>query len=165
MPSCPTAPQLKADELSALDGLTHGVPSLAVVDTASFEVVYRYRAPGEGFFAGIVALRDPLNPANVLVLASGGPHSSSTRSISMERVFDLGDAGTRSQSPRATRFRAIFGRAFRPRSRSHPTVRARTSSITSAATSSRWDPAYAHDQRRGHPDRILSFAAAARARS
>lgn len=76
----------QGDEVSALDGITRGGSSLAVVDTASLEVVDRYRAPGESFFAGIVALRDPLNAANVLVLASGGPQNA-------VYAFDLDGSG------------------------------------------------------------------------
>ena len=58
---------------SALDPATSGGYSLAVVDTRRMVVVSRYRAANEAFFAGVVALRDPLDPSNTLVLASGGP--------------------------------------------------------------------------------------------
>jgi DNA-binding beta-propeller fold protein YncE len=58
--------------LSALDPLTSGGYSLAVVDTATLAVVDRYRPRGQTFFAGLLAVRDPLDPANTLVLASGG---------------------------------------------------------------------------------------------
>ncbi len=48
-------------------------PSLAIVDTTSFTVVSRFRPPaGETYFGGIVAVRDPLAPAQTLVLAAGG---------------------------------------------------------------------------------------------
>src|SRR5579884_1486759 len=55
-----------------LDPETTGGPSLAVVDTASMTVVDRYRAPGERFWVGLLAVADPANPAQTLVLASGG---------------------------------------------------------------------------------------------
>ena len=58
--------------VSAIDGKTHGGYSLAVVDTASMNVVDRYKAPGEAFFIGIVALRDPADQTKTLVLAAGG---------------------------------------------------------------------------------------------
>ncbi len=58
---------------SAFDGLTMGGYSLAVVDTKTMAVVSRYVAPKATFFYGIVALRDPADPAQTLVLASGGP--------------------------------------------------------------------------------------------
>jgi DNA-binding beta-propeller fold protein YncE len=59
--------------VSSYDDITTGGYSLAVVDTATMRVVDRYRDPNESFFAGVVAEADPANPANVLVLASGGP--------------------------------------------------------------------------------------------
>ncbi len=63
----------EATTTSALDPATRGGYSLAVVDTRTMAVVSRYRETGEAFFAGVAALRDPVNPANTLVLASGGP--------------------------------------------------------------------------------------------
>jgi DNA-binding beta-propeller fold protein YncE len=63
-------------EVSASDGATTGGYSLAVVDTNTMAVLSRYRAPNETFFVGVTALRDPLNPGKVLVLASGGPSDS-----------------------------------------------------------------------------------------
>jgi DNA-binding beta-propeller fold protein YncE len=47
--------------------------SLAVVDTATMAVVDRYRAPGEKFWVGLLAVADPAQPGRTLVLASGGP--------------------------------------------------------------------------------------------
>lgn len=58
---------------SAIDPLTFGGYSLAVVDTTTMQVVDRYRAFNEPFFAGVVALPDPRNAGRTLVLASGGP--------------------------------------------------------------------------------------------
>ncbi len=78
---------------SAFDTLTPGGYSLAVVSTATMRVVGRYRAPAVSFFAGIVALRDPANAANTLVLAAGG------RSDTVY-AFDLDAAGQ--LSPDAT---------------------------------------------------------------
>ncbi len=62
--------------VSAFDGVTTGGPSLAVVDTATMRVVDRYRDPNESFFAGVVAVPDPMNANSVLVLASGGPSNA-----------------------------------------------------------------------------------------
>jgi DNA-binding beta-propeller fold protein YncE len=61
---------------SLLDPLTSGGYTLAVVDTASMTVVSRYSAPGETFFAGVVAVADPANSGGTLVLASGGPSNT-----------------------------------------------------------------------------------------
>ncbi len=61
---------------SAFDGVTAGGYSLAVVSTATMRVVSRYRAPGETFFVGLAAVRDPLRPASTLVLAAGGPSNA-----------------------------------------------------------------------------------------
>ncbi len=58
---------------SSVDPLTTGGYSLAVVDTQTMRVTDRYRAPKEAFFAGIVALADPVQPTRTLVLAAGGP--------------------------------------------------------------------------------------------
>jgi DNA-binding beta-propeller fold protein YncE len=71
---------------SALDPLTSGGYSLAVVDTRTMAVVSRYSDPSEAFFAGILALPDPLDPANTLVLASGG-------SSNAVYAFDLDASG------------------------------------------------------------------------
>jgi DNA-binding beta-propeller fold protein YncE len=58
--------------VSAVDGQTHGGYSLAVVSTATMQVVDRYRPAGEAFFMGLAALRDPADPAKTLVFAAGG---------------------------------------------------------------------------------------------
>jgi DNA-binding beta-propeller fold protein YncE len=60
------------DLRSAIDPRVVGGSSLAVVDVASMSVVDLYQAANESFFAGVVALRDPQNPARTLVLAAGG---------------------------------------------------------------------------------------------
>jgi DNA-binding beta-propeller fold protein YncE len=87
--------ELHGETVSSLDGITRGGSSLAVVDTNTLEVVDRYRAAGESFFAGIVALRDPLDPANVLVLASGGPRN-------VVYAFDLDATGRLKRDARHT---------------------------------------------------------------
>ncbi len=66
----------EAKEVSALDGVTTGGYSLTVVDTNTLAVIDRYRAPNESFFVGVTAVRDPADPAKILVLASGGPSDS-----------------------------------------------------------------------------------------
>jgi DNA-binding beta-propeller fold protein YncE len=76
----------QAKTVSALDGLTTGGYSLAVVDVRTMTVVSRYAAPKESFFIGLAALRDPVNPANVLVLAAGGAANAVF-------AFDLDPAG------------------------------------------------------------------------
>jgi DNA-binding beta-propeller fold protein YncE len=48
--------------------------------------VFQYRAPGVSFFIGVVAVRDPSNPNQTLVLASDGPHNA-------VRVLTLGPDG------------------------------------------------------------------------
>jgi len=77
----------QSDAVSALDPLTMGGYSLAVVDVASMAVVSRYRDPDARFFAGIAAVRDPANPGATLVLASGGP-------TDVVYLFSLGANGT-----------------------------------------------------------------------
>jgi DNA-binding beta-propeller fold protein YncE len=58
---------------SQIDSTATGGFSLAVVDVATMRVVDRYRAPGEKFWVGVVALTDPADASRTLVLASGGP--------------------------------------------------------------------------------------------
>lgn len=76
----------QAGTASLLDPQATGGYSLAVVDTRTMHVVSRYRAAGETFFVGVVALRDPASAANTLVLASGGPSNA-------VYAFDLDFAG------------------------------------------------------------------------
>ena len=57
---------------SALDHLSTGGYTLAVVDTKSMAVVSRYSSPMESFFVGVLAVPDPANLGGTLVLASGG---------------------------------------------------------------------------------------------
>jgi len=72
--------------VSAIDGVTTGGYSLAVVDTGTMTVVSRYKDPAETFFVGLVALRDPADPARTLVLAGGGANNA-------VYAFDLDAAG------------------------------------------------------------------------
>ena len=58
---------------SAVDPLTFGGFSLVVVDTQTMRVVDRYRSPKESYYAGIVALPDPVAPNRTLVFVAGGP--------------------------------------------------------------------------------------------
>jgi DNA-binding beta-propeller fold protein YncE len=69
------------------DPLGTAGPSLAVVDTRTMRVVSRYKEPGESFFVGVVALRDPVDATKTLVLASGGPSDT-------VYALDLDAAGT-----------------------------------------------------------------------
>jgi DNA-binding beta-propeller fold protein YncE len=57
---------------SALDPDAGGGYSLTVVDTARMLAVSHYRAPGETFFSGLAAVKDPRDPAQTLVFAAGG---------------------------------------------------------------------------------------------
>ena len=61
---------------SLVDSAATGGFSLAVVDVATMRVVDRYRAPGEKFWVGVVALPDPADASRTLVLASGGPSNA-----------------------------------------------------------------------------------------
>ncbi len=63
----------QANTHSLIDSGATGGFSLAVVELATMRVVDRYRAPGEKFWVGIVALPDPADATRTLVLASGGP--------------------------------------------------------------------------------------------
>jgi hypothetical protein len=125
---------------SALDPLTTGGYSLAVVDTATMTVVSRYRSPNATFFAGVVgARRSGQSRRSTLVLASGGPSNA-------VYAFDLASATERCRPTRITRsrfprrptrvsqMRALVPGHDRARER---TVRARTSSTISATTSRR----------------------------
>ncbi|HEV2737733.1 MAG TPA: hypothetical protein VGU66_04045 [Candidatus Elarobacter sp.] len=58
---------------SIIDSGATGGFSLAVVELATMRVVDRYRAAGEKFWVGVVALADPANASRALVLVSGGP--------------------------------------------------------------------------------------------
>lgn len=61
--------------------------SLQVVDTRTMRVVARQRLDGTRGAQGVLALRDPANPAQTIVLATGDESGS-------VRVFDLGADGT-----------------------------------------------------------------------
>ena len=76
----------QSDTVSALDFTTHGGYSLAVVDTRTMKVTDRFHRDNEQYFVGVLALKDPADPANTLVLASGGPSNA-------VYVFDLDGSG------------------------------------------------------------------------
>jgi YVTN family beta-propeller protein len=78
--------QSESRTVSALDGASTGGFTLAVVDTATMTVVDRFKDAKHRFFAGVVALKDPANPAGTLVLASGGADN-------VVYAFDLDAAG------------------------------------------------------------------------
>jgi DNA-binding beta-propeller fold protein YncE len=67
---------------STFEGQIVGGMSLTVVDTQTMRPVFQYHAPGVSFFAGVVAVRDPVNSTQTLVFASDGPHGA-------VRVFGL----------------------------------------------------------------------------
>lgn len=51
--------------------------SLGVVDLATMREASRYQArPGESFWVGVAALRDPAQPSRTLVFAAGGPSNA-----------------------------------------------------------------------------------------
>jgi DNA-binding beta-propeller fold protein YncE len=85
----------QSDATSALDGLTTGGYSLSVVDTRTMAVVSRYVDPSETFFAGILALADPTDIENTLVLASGGRSNA-------VYAFDLDTSGNLSRDEHHT---------------------------------------------------------------
>ncbi len=59
---------------AALDPTASDGPSLAVVDALTMTVASRFQPlPGERYGGGILAVRDPANPAGTLVLVAGGP--------------------------------------------------------------------------------------------
>jgi len=59
--------------LSPIDPGATGGPTLAVFDTATMTPVFHLRAPaGQTFLGGVVAVRDPADPVQTLVLAAGG---------------------------------------------------------------------------------------------
>jgi DNA-binding beta-propeller fold protein YncE len=57
---------------SALEARVVDGDALTVVEVASMRVVDRFALPGEGYFAGIVAVRDPRFPVRTLVFVAGG---------------------------------------------------------------------------------------------
>lgn len=71
---------------SRIDPDASGGYSLTVVDTARMTAVAHYRAPGETFFGGVAAVKDPLDPSRTLVFAAGGASNA-------VYAFDLDDAG------------------------------------------------------------------------
>ena len=71
---------------SALDPEASGGYSLTVVDTARMLSVAHYRAPSETFYTGLAAVRNPADPTQSLVFASGGASNA-------VYVFDLDATG------------------------------------------------------------------------
>jgi YVTN family beta-propeller protein len=71
---------------SALDPDAGGGYSLTVVDTSRMVAASHYRAPGETFFSGLAAIKDPRDPSQTLVFAAGG-------SSNAVYVFGLDSAG------------------------------------------------------------------------
>jgi YVTN family beta-propeller protein len=80
------ADQLAAGLRSAVDPRIFGGSSLAVVDVATMQVVDRFALPGETYFAGIAALRDPRDLRRSLVFVAGGAGNA-------VEVFDLDAKG------------------------------------------------------------------------
>jgi DNA-binding beta-propeller fold protein YncE len=76
----------EAPARSLLDADASGGYSLTVVDTATMTAVAHYRAPGETYFGGVVALKDPSGSDRTLVFAAGG-------SANAVFVFDLDASG------------------------------------------------------------------------
>ena len=59
--------------LSTIDPGATGGATLAVIDTATMTPAFHYRAPsGETYLGGVIAVRDPAQPGQTLVLAAGG---------------------------------------------------------------------------------------------
>jgi DNA-binding beta-propeller fold protein YncE len=76
----------EAGARSALDPDASGGYSLTVVDTAHMVAVMHYRAPGETFYSGLAAVKDPRDPAQTVVFAAGGASN-------VVYAFDLDPAG------------------------------------------------------------------------
>jgi DNA-binding beta-propeller fold protein YncE len=76
----------EAGARSALDPDASGGYSLTVIDTARMVAVAHYRAPGEAFYAGLAAVRDPYDASQTLVFAAGGAANA-------VYVFDLDATG------------------------------------------------------------------------
>ena len=76
----------EADARSAIDPDASGGYSLTVIDTTSMVAVAHYRAPGEAFYAGLAAIRDPYDASQTLVFAAGGAANA-------VYVFDLDASG------------------------------------------------------------------------
>jgi YVTN family beta-propeller protein len=79
---------------SLLDPGATGGYALAVVDVTTMQVVSRYRAGGETYWAGIAALADPARAGSTLVLASGGTSGN-------VYAFDLDASGQLTPDARA----------------------------------------------------------------
>jgi DNA-binding beta-propeller fold protein YncE len=61
---------------SAVDPRIRGGYSLAVIDVTTMQVADRFVFPGETYFAGVAAVRDPRAPQRTLVFAAGGTSSA-----------------------------------------------------------------------------------------
>ncbi len=62
-----------APAMSTIDPGATGGPTLAVIDTGTMTPAFHLRAPaGETFLGGVLAVRDPAQPGQTLVLAAGG---------------------------------------------------------------------------------------------
>jgi YVTN family beta-propeller protein len=85
---------------SAVDGRVFGGYSLTVVDTGTMQIADRFAGPGETYFVGVAAVRDPRVAQRSLVFASGGASNA-------VYVFDL-DANGR-LTPDAKHVIAIAG--------------------------------------------------------
>jgi YVTN family beta-propeller protein len=78
----------QADAVSAIDPKVRGGYTLAVVETSTMRVTDVFTAAQNwGLWVGVVALKDPKNPSQTLVVASGGP-------TNLVHFFHLSAAGT-----------------------------------------------------------------------
>jgi len=118
--------------LSPIDPGATGGPTLAVFDTATMTPVFHLRAPaGQTFLGGVVAVRDPADPVQTLVLAAGGA-SDAVYAF----VLD-GDGHLTADVRETTRRSPTTDAAARPRSRSPPTAGTPTWSMRRAGRSRR----------------------------
>jgi YVTN family beta-propeller protein len=85
--------------------------SLAVVDTSTMSVTDVYAPDGARFFLGIVALKDPADPTQTLVIASGGG-ADDVRFLHLDAYGKLHDAAAPLQIPPAGGSFANADRAF-----------------------------------------------------
>lgn len=77
---------------SAVSPKALGGYSIAVVDTRTMRLTDVFKAENTPFFLGIAALKDPKDPRQTLVIASGGPSNTM-------HFFHLSSAGTLREGP------------------------------------------------------------------
>lgn len=80
------------DARSGISPKAQGGYSLAVVDTRTMQLTDVYKSQKTSFFLGVIALKDPKDPEQTLVIASGGPSNTI-------QFFHLSSAGMLREEP------------------------------------------------------------------